>query len=350
MCLILRADSSTDIGIGHITRCLALAQAWLEHGGRAVFVSHCESGMLRQRIQNAGIELIPLDHLHDGRDDFKLVRPILDAIRLKGSESRVWVVLDGYHFDAAYQSAVRGAGLSLMVIDDMNHLPFYDANVLLNQNIHAKTLAYNCNTDTVLLLGLDYLLLRPEFVRPMQPKHEVKRDGCRVLVTMGGADPDNATLKVVQALNLLDVPGLEVAIVLGPANPHKESLEKDLQLSSHFECRLLHSVDDMANLMEWADIAVSAGGSTCWELCAMSLPFLTVVLSENQRQIAEGLSAAGITVNLGNLELLSVENIVSELSRVIGNNSQRLEMARLGSSLVDRFGSKRVVEALLRSQ
>ena len=195
-------------------------------------------------------------------------------------------MLDGYHFDPAYQKAIREAGYRLLVVDDTAHLPAYHADVLLNQNIYAPQLTYSYDPHTVLLLGPMYALLRPEFLVWKEWERHIPDTARHILVTLGGGDSDNVTLKVIQALHDIRLPDLEIRVIVGPANPHRDSLVAAIEHGPH-SVELLFDVTDMPGLMAWADIAVSAAGSTCWELLFMGLPSLVGVLADNQVPIAE---------------------------------------------------------------
>ena len=235
-------------------------------------------------------------------------RGILDKLKTRGPKREPWFVVDGYHFDAEYQKSIKAAGYKLLWIDDYGHADHYYADLVLNQNISADPFLYsNREPYTQLLLGPRYALLRREFERWQDWQREIPPMAQKVMVTLGGADPDNVTLKVIQALKQVDVPGLEAQIVIGPANPHLELLKKEIGDESRLN--LLMNVADMPALMAWADVAISAGGTTGWELAFMGLPGLIIILADNQRPVGQWLDQSGIGVNLGWHAALSPEQI-----------------------------------------
>lgn len=347
--LLIRADASAQIGTGHVMRCFALAQAWQLEGGHVVFLSHCESDALRQRIAEAGMEFIPIANPHpDPRD----LQTTLDILRTRSAEARedqkseignpTWLVLDDYHFDAVYQQAVRTAGCRLLVIDDMAHLPAYHADILLNQNLGAEKLKYNCDPDTTLLLGSPYALLRQEFLAWRGWKREIPEVARKVLVTMGGGDPDNVTLKIIHALEQVEVDGLEAAVVVGSSNPHYEILQlaiHDLQP----KIRLERNAPNMPELMAWADVAISAGGSTCWELAFMRAPSLVLAVAENQLGVVEQLEALGMAVNLGWHQQVTSSQIAQSLMYLLASAERRTILAHQSHAQVDGEGVGRVL-------
>ena len=339
MNLLIRADASTRIGTGHLMRCLALAQAWQAEGRRAIFLSHCESAALIQRIKAAGGGYIALGEPHPAPGD---LRQTLECLKEQHAD---WLVLDGYHFDTGYQQAVRAAGYHLLVIDDTAHLSEYHADVLLNQNLNAEQLKYKCDVETTLLLGTRYVLLRQEFLAWRGWQREIPDVARKVLVTMGGGDPDNVTLKVIHVLQRVGVNELEAVVVVGGSNPHLEMLQSEVQ-RSRITIRLGHDVVDMPELMAWADLAVSAGGSTCWELAFMGVPNVVLVLAENQQGIAEGLEQAGAVTNLGWYSKVAEDLVAGALIDLIHAPEKRRQMSKAGQRLVDGHGVGRVVQAI----
>jgi UDP-2,4-diacetamido-2,4,6-trideoxy-beta-L-altropyranose hydrolase len=338
--LLLRADADAERGSGHVMRCLALVQAWRERGGAAVFLSHCDSRALRARILAAGAEFLPLAPEQSTEADLEATMASLAVL------DSSFVVLDGYHFDVNYQHALRAGGHRLMVIDDTVRLPFYDTDILLNQNLGAARLEYNCHGGTALLLGPAYALLRREFPSWRSRLHKVPQTARKILVTLGGSDPDNATLKVIQALRTLNRDSIRIRVVAGPANPHVDEL-RDAAVAFPGELELLTAVSDMASLMSWADLAVTGAGGTCWELACVGLPAVLLVIAENQRASAAELGAAGLVVNLGWHSDVSVECLANEINGLIDASSRRLCMSRRGKALVDGHGADRVAATLM---
>ncbi len=341
MQLIIRADANTTIGTGHLMRCLALAQAWQDKGGEATFITACDSKTLCQRVEQEGFRLIKLQRAHPDPGDWE------ETLKVIINNDTSWVVLDGYHFDPGYQKKIKEIGCHLLVIDDMAHLNHYYADIILNQNIYAESKTYPCEPDTKLLLGSKYVLLRREF----WPWHEWEREipdvARRILVTMGGSDPGNATLKVLQALDLINLEDLEVMAVVGAANPNYEQLIKFTKQSKN-RVIIKRNPDDMPELMSWADLAISAGGSTCWEMAFMGLPVIIVTLASNQ---LKNTSKCKIDDDngfyyLGWYDELSEFEISRQVNKLLLSKTSRYHSSIKGRSLVDGIGVKRVLHEM----
>lgn len=337
--ILLRADASAQMGTGHIMRCLALAQAWQATGAGAHVALAGAAPALEARLVSEGIKVHPI-MAAPGLDD---AAQTLELARQLGA---AWIVVDGYHFDTSYQQAIKQAGRRLLFIDDYGHAGHYHADLVLNQNIYADESFYTRREPhTRLLLGTRYALLRREFWPWRGRPRAIPPVARKVLVTLGGADPDNATLRAIQALQQIGIENVQARVIIGGSNPHAETLRSALRgLSS--QIRLEHSVADMPALMAWADLAISAGGTTCWELAFMGLPALVLILADNQQPVAEGLEAAGAAINLGRPAALAPADLARALAELASAPEKRADLSRRGQALVDGVGAARVVQQM----
>jgi len=339
--LLIRADADPRIGIGHLMRCLALAQAWQDQGGRVVFALASAPRTLEERLDAEGFTRVripePAGEPGDARETAALAR----------SGSAAGIVLDGYHFGPGYRRALGRTDSRLLLVVDGVPADIDGADLVLDQNLGAaKPEGSRENSATRFLLGPRYALLRREF-GPWRSRERVIAPSARkLLVTLGGSDPKNVTLRIVRALRSLPDSGeLEARIVVGPANRHRESLEHELAGAPE-TWQLLAAPDAMSELMAWADLGLSAAGSTCWELAFMGLPFVTIVLADNQRSIANNLARAGVSRDLGWHQHVSEERVVTQVRELIDQPKLRTEMSRRGRETVDGFGAERVAGVL----
>lgn len=339
--LVIRADADGAIGAGHVMRCLALAQEWRGQGGEVVFLGRIDSDYLRRRILAEGCFLHALTAIHPAPADLIEVGSWL--VEQEGKTA--WLVLDGYHFDVAYHDAIRAKGLPLLVIDDYAHLPEYHADILLNPNAYAPELTYKIIPDALQLMGSRYLPLRREFHQAVKKQRGVVARGRRILVTMGGADPDNVSAKVLDALLATQGSDLEIKIVVGPLNSNRAALAAKL-IRAPFTAELLEPVADMVPLMQWADLSISAAGSTCWELAALGVPMLVTVLADNQARLAASLAASGAAVNLGWSHAWQPEQLLPLVTSLLFDKERRGSMGLCGQKLVDAQGGQRLLQAM----
>jgi len=342
--LFIRCDATTQTKTGHVMRCLAIAEAWNDGGGEVVFISRIENKAVRQRILESGFEVVALKHNHPHPDDTKHTIEILEKNSTSTHNGRPWLILDGYHFDVDYQKNVRKA-CRLAAIDDYQHLDAYHADILLNQNIHAEKIKYVTDDDTLLLMGLKYALLRPEFSTSWKKSKKINDTAGHILVTMGGEDTENVTLNVVEALKLMKRYEIHVRLILGPANKNIDSLQRALSQTS-FDMKIIANEKNMARQMEWADIAITAGGVTCTELAAMGVPMVIITIAENQISGAAGLSEEKAAVCIGWHQDLSPGDIASTIRHLLDNQDLRKILSIKSRKLVDGQGAHRLIEQI----
>ncbi len=340
--LLIRADAGSRMGTGHVMRCLALAQAWQAAGGRVLFAEAQAVPALDERLRGEGIEIAHLPPVVLGSGEDAAATAVLAQ-----QFNAQWIVIDGYHFGAVYQKQLKEAGFRLLFVDDNGHADHYYADLVLNQNIHAEAALYQRREPyTRLLLGTSYALLRREFWPWRGWRREIPERARRILVTLGGSDPDNVTLKVIRALQRLDDAELEAVVVVGGSNPHYDSLVTAVA-EGEAAIQLQRNVTNMPELMAWADLAVSAGGSTCWELAFMGLPNIILVLADNQCLIAQKLDEAGAALNLGWYENITLEMITHSFATLLNCPDQLQIMSHSGKRIVDGWGSVKVIQIMV---
>jgi len=338
--LLIRADAHTRIGSGHVMRCLALAQAWQETGGPVTFVCHADlPASLHQRLLAEGAAVVLYAGPPGSHQDAAHLTEQAQA------HDAAAVVVDGYHFGAAYQRQIKAADLRLLFIDDNGHADHYHADFVLNPNIHASE-SYYAHRDphTQLLLGTDYALLRREFW-PYRAHQRLLPDRAQnLLITLGGSDPDNITLAVLQSLaQLPDAAALQVRTVIGGGNPHRAGIAAFVDQSA-LAIEVLHDVRDMPALIAWADVALSAGGGTIWELALLGTPSVVIVTADNQARGMAFLSQRGL------IDLLQTPVTPAALGQtlapLIADRTRRQQIATQLQALVDGYGVQRVTTTL----
>lgn len=332
------------MGTGHIMRTIALAQAWGQNGGSVVFLCAQITPDLEKRIKDGGFRVDNLDVAPGDRDDLEATRSSID--HYSPNDPTAPVVLDGYQFSAGFQRGLKKAGCRLLAVDDYGHADFYHADFVLNQNIYACESIYDRRSDcTRLLLGPKYSLLRREFSKLHGWKRRIAGKAIKVLVTLGGADADNVTKKVIDAL--AGSP-FEMKVAIGGCNPHLPSLFHAATNATKegTVTELVVNPSDMPSLMEWADMAIAAGGSTCWELALAGLPPLLIVLADNQEKNAHELERRGFGIFLGRDTEFDPCSFRATAERLAGDQNLRALFASRGKAMVDGLGAARVAALL----
>lgn len=341
MNVLFLAYASREIGAGHLMRSLALAQGVAAKGFETTLITSSESpASLIAQWESLGSRLVVEKPLESSMDSAKRCLSWAEESRAE------WIVLDGYGFDSAFQNTLKQAGFRLLVIDDSAHLPWYHTDILLNHNWNAAHLSYGCDSGTMMLLGTRYTLLRQEFLQWRGWVREIPDEARHILVTLGGGEHASVTRFIVDALKELDTQGPWIKVIGTDSSPGRD-VARDRDSSFHGHLEVLGLVDRMAEVMAWADMAISGGGTTCWEMAYMGLPNLIFVLADNQEGVAAALDGLGCSVKLGSKETLSPQ-LMLDLIRSIGKDRKRREvMAEKGRALVDGLGVTRVVESMV---
>ncbi len=320
-------------------RTLALAQAWLDEGGDAAYFQAATNPDIEQRLRAEGVE-VTCQPAEPGSD-----ADAASLIRFASARKAPWIVLDGYHFDDRYQGLVKQAGLRLLLLDDVGGSRHYYADLVLNQDLNAaKSLYDNREPYTKLLLGTKYVLLRREFRQYLRKPRDFGVHPATLLVTMGGSDPDNVTAKVIEALVESSHNDLQTTVVIGPSNPNGPSLEA--AVTGYPRIRLLRSPPNMSELMARCDAAITAGGSTVWELAFFAVPSIVLVIAENQQPCADYLRAQAACLVLNGAESSRPKALAEAIDWFLDNPQWRAASGARFSAMVDGRGAARVCEAM----
>lgn len=141
-------------------------------------------------------------------EDARLTAALLESLSAR------WIVVDGYHFDSAFQKNLKKEGRKVLWIDDYGRAAPYCADLVLNQNIAPPQDIYGDRSpETRLLLGTRHALLRREFHSWCGTKREIRESAKKILVTLGGSDPDNVTPKVVEGIRRLESDRVRARII-----------------------------------------------------------------------------------------------------------------------------------------
>ncbi len=343
--LTVRADASGTIGTGHLLRVLALAQAWIDAGGRAACLVAEAPEALTARLTGAGVEVRRVPARHPDQSDAA-------TVRAAAADPEARVAIDVPWADTSYLDALGDVRQRALVIDDMAMLSHYPVGIVVNQNAHASRASYPATSDgTRYLLGLRYAMLRREFwVEP--PARTIPVRARRLLVTFGGADPLGLTIRTVAALSGLPAAirqDLAIRVIVGAANPAADAIEAAIA-ASPIVATLERAVEDMAGAMAWADLAVASGGTTIWELARVGCPALVVESGPSEAFLVRGLERVGLFDRLGAAAELDDTVLAAVIAHRLEDVGWRTRMADMGPRLVDGAGARRVVDALARTE
>lgn len=354
MNIVVRADSSTAIGTGHLMRCLTLADTLRHQGAEVSFVCRDLPGNISEYVTGKGFKAYRLP---------APLRPVTGASALKhaswlGVEMKQdledtleivdtlpaldWLIVDHYALDFDWERAMRRKSKKIAVIDDLADRR-HDCDLLLDQNLYKNMESRydalapgDCNR----LLGPKYAMLRPEFAQVRQSLRV--RDGSinRILVFSGGSDPSNETAKALEAIRLLNRRDLSVDVVVGGANTCRAAIKESCAGMPHatYHCQ----IENMAELMSEADLAIGAGGTATWERCFLGLPSLVITIAMNQLETTEYLSELGCVWFCGSAATVTSSLLAQRLARLLDEPLSVLKASVACQSIVDGAGCDRV--------
>lgn len=341
--IIFRADGNSAVGAGHVMRCLSIADAAKQLGEKCIFITAADD--FEAHIASRGHEVHVL-----GTDYTDMEAENLSSVLEEYKPSALFV--DSYYVTEDYLGNLleycRKNGIKLVYLDDV--LAFaYPCDILVNYNIYGKKADYERLYEgrrmPQLLLGTAFAPLRAEFQN--RTLRKVKQNADSVLVSTGGADSEHIAVELVK---LAAKYPHTFHFVIGALNTDKECIRELAEASDNI---ILHeAVTSMAPLMESCDVAISAAGSTLYELCATQTPTLTYILADNQIPGAEEFSARGVMKNCGDVRDLGTEELARRLLEDAGelliDYGKRAQIAADMQSIVDGRGAARMIDKVLQ--
>lgn len=329
--IYFRADANKNIGMGHLMRCLSIADAAKGRGQKAVFLLADDS--MTDLVAERGFDTIVL-----GTD----YRSMDEELSSWPSPHADYIIVDSYSVTAGYLERLKKLG-RVIYIDDRAAFD-YPVDILVNYNAFAHSLDYEelyGGQPPRLILGPQYAPLRSMF-RGLDRRSQ-KRNVEDVLISTGGSDPLHLALSIAE-----EKPDSFIYhILIGALNSDKAALEHLAAGSKHI---VLHeNVSDMKSLICSCDIAVSAAGSTLYEICACGVPLITYSLADNQLPGAEAFENNGFAVNLGDMRLEKhpAKRILTAVEQFSREYDKRIEMGNRMQDTIDGNGAARLIDEII---
>ena len=332
MIVAFRADGGAPgTGLGHIMRCIAIAEALILQNHKVFFICH-DYPAARKILLDRGykVKWVPSDVIEE--EDRNLT--------IEYAEEADWIIVDSYTIGDDY--------LTFLVLNLPGKVAYLDDKAELNMGVHLVLgNAYALPEEyvdkaaffTCLFAGPRYLPLRQEFTN--LPPHKINPDLQRLLITFGGEDQQNITQSIVEAVQAYDTHPLHLDILIGPAYSHLESLKKLLASSKH-TYTLHHGLTHVTPLFQEVDAAITAGGTTVWELAACGVPMIVLQAADNQKKVIQYLLENKMAIALDRYKL-------SQALDKLFNADLRRELSQNAQKKIDGRGAERII-AILNSK
>lgn len=353
-----RVDASPAIGIGHLMRCLTLADVLASRGVRTLMISRHLPPHLQSLVEARGHAWVRLPALQEPPESNPVphaswlgtaqATDAADTCRVLAGEAWTWMIVDHYALDYRWETIVRASVGRLCAIDDVADR-VHACDVIMDQNLYPDMEARYAGkvpAGSVQLLGPTFALLRPEFARlraRVAPRSGAVR---RLMVLLGGMDAQNHTAKVVRACGRIQGHPFEVDVVIGRQHPAADEIQRLCEAHGY---RLHVQLEDVASIMAVSDLAIGASGSTSWERCALGLPTVCLTHADNQVAIAAGLASAGAVLNLGDGNQLSESEIATAIGALVADPAVVHAMSTAAWAVTDGHGAERVADVLVGS-
>jgi len=334
--ILFRCDGSSTIGIGHVMRCLALADEFRS-------VHHMESGFALRK-DRSGAALIDKSNypvlFPPDSTSFDYEEWLRNMVRRTDSQALILDVRDDLPTSALRE--LSKSGTALITIDDPSDRRMF-ADLAFYPPVPQVSRMDWTDFAGRLFTGWDWIPLRRDlagsFVDPLVS------DKPKILVTTGGADSAGMAPKIANFLDKVDRP-LRAVFVAGPAFQHGSELEKAVADAKH-DLSIEKNPQRLPDLMAGADLAVASFGVTAYELAALGVPALYLCLTTDHQESASAFVDEGIGISLGLFSEVDGEKFRRELRRLLDSFELRHTMSHRGREIVDARGTSRISQVIV---
>jgi spore coat polysaccharide biosynthesis predicted glycosyltransferase SpsG len=337
--ILFRCDASPKIGLGHVVRCLALADELHENHGATVSFAMRSSPLASEIVKRRAYPILqPSD---SGNGVFDQEAWLHDCMSKSGAQTLVVDVRDD--LSKLTLDALAGKGAVIAVLDDCSDRR-WAADVAFYPPVPQVQRMDWSGFRGRLCIGWEWLVLRPQFALSFPPRNHAK---CSLLIAMGGSDPAGLTLKAVRAVDGLKG-DFKSTIILGSGFCHGQSLRELLgQTRRQFMVR--EDVSEMGAAMAKADLAICSFGMTAYELAAMGVPSVYACLTADHEESASALVAAGMGISVGVDDQDTETRLSASVERLLVDENARRWMSARARELVDGGGATRVAGLLVNA-
>lgn len=334
--MYIRTDMNDIIATGHVMRCLSIADAARDLGETVTFL--LADGQAAEYITDRGYEAVVLGTKWN---DMESELPVLlEIIKERNISS---ILIDSYQVTEAYLKRLS-EHVKTVYIDDLN-LFAYPVDMLICYANYWKKFGYKERyPNTKLLLGTKYMPLRGVFSN--MKKKQIKEQIENVLLLSGGSDKYHALDCILEKIKEKDLKKIEV--ICGRYYEGYEEFAKKYNEYEHIY--IYRAVENIESYMQEADLAVSAGGTTLYELCACGTPAISYTFADNQLENVKQFDKDGMIAYAGDVrdsKIQMAENISQCIDRMQVFEIRK-ELSCKMQELVDGKGAKRIAEQLIQ--
>jgi UDP-2,4-diacetamido-2,4,6-trideoxy-beta-L-altropyranose hydrolase len=328
MNILIRVDAHKEIALGHLNRCLNLAENLIEFGHHVSFISY-EDQTAKSILSKTKFEfnLIPYK-INDNKNDkeFEVLKQKSNSIDL--------ILIDSYNVNKNYFKFLNKYFPLTAYLDDLGF--DFDIDLLINPSCKIKDGDYKAKN---VLSGLSYVVLANEYKLGRLKAIDLNQK--KILITMGGIDHYNLTSRAIPILENISHE-IEVNIVIGPYYKNIKLIKEAINKSS-LTINVFENVSNLAPIILESNLALTAGGYTSFELSALSTPSVGVALWKNQYNNIDCLSSKGALIPLYyNLTENFDQVLYQELFKLVNDNDLIINMSQNARKAIDGDGAYRI--------
>ncbi len=340
--VVFRVDTNKHVGLGHIKRCWALAAQFQQDGHQVLLAGAIDESFPNQ-FRDSHVPYQCLEartHSPEDLSNFLAVCRRFDA---------EMIVMDVYGMDQEYGRRVMEEGYFLIAMHDTG-MPTQAAHMIINGNLNAQMIPYHTSAEVTLLLGIDYLMMSPEYGNLQALKGQGQDSGTvkNILITMGGVDQYDLTTRILCILN--DIPAdFTITVIAGPYYENQETIVQQIKRMKK-PVDLVLSPPSLFLYIKNCSLAISSAGQTLYQLAALGRSTIGIALEENQIGHLKELSKRGALIDLIYQEgKVFEEDLKNRISEMITDSSQRIRLAESAAKLVDGQGAHRAFKAIVHT-
>ena len=336
--ILFRCEFGTQYGFGHLMRSVALAQAFQEKKQVQTFCfsSSCVDGF-NELFDNANMA-----HIQLPRNTKGLLFDPNNYIKLSGD---FITIFDNYDVTEVQMINYKHDYPNLVAIDDLANRVF-NVDLIINQNLGSDQLEYKTINQPKFFLGVKYALLRKNIL-----KAERKKNNNRIFMSFGGGEVYTRIRGLLGILLLLDKEldvSITVDFVISGKRDNKEQIRTSLGPCKKLKFNFIENQMDLSSYMVRANFAVTAAGSTVYELACLGVPQIVFIIDKNQKITGQKINETGLGSCLGDIRTINFYDFQKIFISFLENEEMKTDMSRRSQSLIDDKGTQRVANGILK--
>lgn len=331
MHIFFRVEAAPELGMGHLVRCLALADK-LKCPTSDIDITFITSGnSAGDRIRRCGY----------GSIDLPLSVNFVEEIKYYECDlNKSIFITDIPNIPEKYIKALQENGCRVISIDDCSKTVFY-SDILINPNLN-PTVQHAYSSGTEYYKGPEYVILKKAFEKYEGKKKQIKEKVESLFLCFGGGDTNNITGKIV---NISKKIGIDTNVVIGMLYPYKDDLIKSVE--GHKNIKIKINANNIDGLIDEADLAIISGGTLLYETCAVGTPAIIICQNEDQNTESEFFAQNNAAINLGLYDKLNEKAVLETVHNLINDHKNRMLLSKNAKHLIDAKGADRIAKLIM---